>query len=602
MPTVSVAKADILRVIDAPGMTDEQFGDLCFRFGIELDEVTTEAEEQLKETNRAADDASHEVLYKIDIPANRYDLLCLEGIGRALRIFLGKSAMPTYRAVAPADMLRINVRPATAQIRPYVVCAVLRDITFTETSYKSFIALQDKLHQNLCRRRKLVAIGTHDLDTISGPFVYDARAPTDISFVALKQSKLMNAVELLDLYERDAHLRPFVPLIKDSPVYPVIYDANGVVLSMPPIINGEHSKITLKTRNVFIESTALDRTKAYVVLNTLLAMFSEYCAAPFTYEPVLVHYEDGSSPDDVTPHADSYDIEASVEYINQCTGLQQSADAIREGLLAMQLPSSLKDDDTLTVHVPITRSDVLHACDVMEDVAIAYGFDNLPAAPPNTMTVGKELPMNKLSDAVRSEIGMAGFTEILTFALNSHDESFKCMRLEPVDCVEIANPKTPEYQVARMSLLPSMLKTLSHNRSVPLPIRLFEVSDVVMLDADSDTGARNERKVCASYSAVAGGFEVIHGLVDRIMLVLGSLHEADVASARVAPLTVFRYVRAQHPSYIDSHCAAIEVRPALSSSEWQRVGVFGALHPEVISNFDLKVPVCAVEFSLGAFL
>lgn len=39
----------------------------------------------------------------------------------------------------------------------------------------SFIDLQDKLHQNICRRRTLVAIGTHDLDTIQGPFTYNVR-------------------------------------------------------------------------------------------------------------------------------------------------------------------------------------------------------------------------------------------------------------------------------------------------------------------------------------------------------------------------------------------------------------------------------------------
>lgn len=142
-------------------------------------------------------------------------------------------------------------------IRPYVVGAILRDVKFTQESYESFIDLQDKLHQNICRKRTLVAIGTHDYDTIKGPFVYDARKPEDIKFVPLNKTESMDAAKLMDVYQHDLKLRAFLPIIRDSPVYPVIYDANGVVLSLPPIINGDHSKIKLETKNVFIECTAV---------------------------------------------------------------------------------------------------------------------------------------------------------------------------------------------------------------------------------------------------------------------------------------------------------------------------------------------------------
>lgn len=161
------------------------------------------------------------------------------------------------------------------------MAAVLRGVNFTKASYDSFIDLQDKLHQNVCRKRTLVAIGTHDLDTVKGPFVYDAQKPEDIVFIPLKQTKEFNARDLLEHYLTDEHLKAYVPIIKDSPVYPVIRDSNGVVLSLPPIINGEHSKITLTTTNVFIECTATDQYKAEVVLETLVCLFAEYCAEPF---------------------------------------------------------------------------------------------------------------------------------------------------------------------------------------------------------------------------------------------------------------------------------------------------------------------------------
>lgn len=108
-------------------------------------------------------------------------------------------------------------------------------------------------------------------------------------FVPLKQTREFKANELMDHYlEHDQKLRKFVPIIKDSIVYPVIYDANRTVLSLPPIINGSHSAITLDTRDVFIECTATDLTKAQIVLNTVCCMFAEYCEVPFEVEPVEV--------------------------------------------------------------------------------------------------------------------------------------------------------------------------------------------------------------------------------------------------------------------------------------------------------------------------
>lgn len=173
--------------------------------------------------------------------------------------------------------------------------AVLRNVTFTQAAYDSFIDLQDKLHQNICRKRSLVAIGTHDLDTISGPFRYRALPPTDIAFVPLNQTRRLNGAELMEFYATHAQLKQYLPIIRESPLYPVIYDSNDVVLSLPPIINSDHSKITLATRNVLIECTATDLTKAIVVLDTIVCMFSQHCAEPFTVEPMDVLQADGQT-------------------------------------------------------------------------------------------------------------------------------------------------------------------------------------------------------------------------------------------------------------------------------------------------------------------
>src|ERR1700760_792190 len=166
-------------------------------------------------------------------------MLCFEGIAMNLNIFRGRMDLPNYRLKPPAggEIQTMFVDPEVEKVRPLVSCAILRNIKFTKERYESFIALQDKLHANLARQRTLVSIGTHDLDTIKGPFHYKALPPKDIKFVPLNQKKEMNATELMEFYEKDKHLSRFLPIIRDSPVYPVIYDSNDVVLSLPPIIN-----------------------------------------------------------------------------------------------------------------------------------------------------------------------------------------------------------------------------------------------------------------------------------------------------------------------------------------------------------------------------
>lgn len=309
------------------------------------------------------------------------------------------------------------IEPETAQIRPFALAAVLRNITFTQASYESFIDLQDKLHQNICRKRSLVAIGTHDLDTLTGPFYYRAKAPADITFVPLNQTKQMTGAEMMDFYATHAQLKQYLPIIRDSPVFPIIYDANDVVLSMPPIINSNHSKITLATKNVFVDITATDLTKAKVVLDTIVCMFSGHCADPFTVEPVDVIGPDGQT-------SVAYpELAYRMEYISPVTansyiGIDETPESITKSLTKMYLNAELTTTTgEIAVEIPPTRHDVIHACDIYEDVAISHGYNNIKRTLPRTMHIGRQFPLNKLTEQLREQIAQAGFTEALTFAL-----------------------------------------------------------------------------------------------------------------------------------------------------------------------------------------
>ncbi|KAJ1802660.1 phenylalanine--tRNA ligase subunit beta, partial [Coemansia sp. RSA 2599] len=414
----------------------------------------------------------------------------------------------------------------------------------TKERYQSFIDLQDKLHQNLCRKRTLVAIGTHDLDTIQGPFTYEARKPEDIKFVPLNQTEEMDGNRVIEFYEKDRKISKYLDIIKDSPVYPVVYDSTSTVLSLPPLINSDHSKISVDTKNIFIEATATDMTKANMVLNIIVTMFSGYCAEPFTVEPVEVVYPDGQSF--VYPNLEQRTMETTAKYLNHIVGIDQSSDEIVTLLKKMSLEATVEKSsdgvsgllkkisltgkssekhgdevasEKILVKFPATRPDILQECDIAEDLAIAFGYNRIPRAQNNEATVGKALPLNKLTDLVRKEIAMAGWTEALTLSLCSHDENFKFLRRTDNgdEAVVLKKPKSIECQICRSTMLPGLLKTIRENRKYPIPFKIFEVSDVVFKNPAKERRAQTERRACALFSSRMAQFEVIQGLLDTVM-------------------------------------------------------------------------------------
>ncbi|KDQ20712.1 hypothetical protein BOTBODRAFT_26731 [Botryobasidium botryosum FD-172 SS1] len=612
MPTVSVDKADLYERLGR-SYTTEEFDHLCFEFGIELDEDTTEEVEEAIKKGLPAERPQ----LKIEIPANRYDLLCIEGISRALRIFLEKDPATQYKLVPPADgkLVTMQITKETGLIRPYAAAAILRNVRFTPRSYASFIDLQEKLHQNICRRRSLVSMGTHDLDTIQAPFKYTARPPRDIKFVPLGKSESYDAETLFSVYEAEkSHLAKYLHIVQDSPVYPVIYDKDGILLSMPPIINSEHSKITLNTRNIFMEITATDETKLNIVTNILATMFSEYAEEPFTIEPVRIILADGTER--VTPDISVRKTTARASYINSCTGTNLSAEEISKLLCRMSLEATVSktDPDTLAVEIPTTRPDILHECDIMEDAAIAFGFNNLPKTFPATSTVAQPLAVSKLSDLIRRECAMAGWVEVLPLILCSHEENFAWLNRtdDGTQVVKLANPKTLEYQVVRTTLLPGLLKTIRENKVHPLPIRIFETSDVVVKDKTVERQARNIRKAAAVWCNKTAGFEVVHGLLDRLMAMLEvpRIGNADKNS------TIGYYLKeVEDPTFFPGRAANIYYRspasvtrtdsdgkPTSFVSEDLNIGILGILHPSVLQNFEISYPCSALEFTLEPFL
>jgi len=627
MPTVSVFH-DSLEAALNQTVTEESFQELCFEFGLELDDVTNDYEIALRERGAAAAEGlSQRTIYKVDVPANRYDLLCIEGLVRALKVFKCLIPVPTYTLSSPRPQanMKITVNASVAQIRAFCTCAVLRDVTFDEDRYASFIDLQDKLHQNLCRRRTLVSMGTHDLATLKPPFTYEALPPKDIVFVPLSQTEKMDGHRMMEVLSQHQQLKAYLPIIRDSPVYPVIFDSNRVVCSLPPIINSEHSKIRLSTKDVFIECTATDLTKANIVLNTVVAMFAEHCARPFVAEAVEVVYADDypantfAKPGSkfITPDLNTRPMPADISRMKQALSLNHlTGEQVRDLIRRMSIPCDIdkKDPNVLRVDVPVTRSDIMHECDLVEDVAIAYGYNNLRTEVPQTYGGASQQPINHLTELLRIEMGLTGWTECYNWALVSRRENYDMLRHEPkpeelwrpvarpreyLPCspaVSISNPKTKDFEILRTTLLPGVLKCLASNKHLPPPIRLFEMSDIVIQEPTRDVGARNVRYVCAVNAGSTPQFAVLHGVLDQLMYALNCCPEHEEENSGKKKRT-FRLVPSDDCAFLTGRQAHIVVDDSV-------LGIIGELHPEVINSrgFDVNLATSAFELNVEPFL
>jgi len=257
----------------------------------------------------------------------------------------------------------------------------------------------------------------------------------------------------------------------------------------------------------------------------------------------------------------------------------------------MQLSAQLFGQSTISVIVPPTRSDIFHACDVMEDVAVAYGFNKIVKTIPDTNTDGKQQPINKLAELLRSEIAQMGFNEVVNFALCSRDENFTFLgKKDDGSAVTIANPKTLEFQVCRTSLIPGVLKTLANSKGHHIPMRVFELQDIVTKRTDNDVGAGNTRNLSIAYCGHTSGFEFVHGALDRVFAMLRIPLDANREGKKgyfVKPI--------ENGTFFPKRCANIYFNGKV-------IGIMGIVHPQVLENFEIPYPTSILEINVEPFL
>lgn len=502
---------------------------------------------------------------RLEVAHNRSDLLSVEGIARALSGFLGiRRGLPSHR-LRDSDIV-VEVDASTGEVRPFVVGGVVEGVRFTDASIVQLMQVQDKLHETLGRNRRKVAIGIHDLDRVRPPFRYTTVAPNGIRFVPLNMDRELTPAQILREHPKGIE---YGHLLRDFGRYPLIIDSQNEVLSMPPIINGQLTQVTADTHRLFIDVTGTDEPAVNQVLRILMTGFAERRSK---LRSVDVRYPKRRVR---TPDLRPRRYRLSVEHVNELIGIDINPRQVSAIARRMRYGVAGIKGGGLTLLAPPYRVDLMHEVDLIEDIAIGYGYDKLEPTLPTVVTMGEGYPLERISDRARRVLTGLGFIEAMTYTLTNPKTNFELMRTRG-EAAEITNPVSEEYTIVRTSLLPCLLGVLRTNRRRELPQRVFEVGDVVLLDAGAETGARNARRVAAAMIGPEAGFTNIKAVAEALLRELGITYEVEAT---------------EHPSFLEGRAAEFIVNG-------KRLGIVGELHPEVILGFELGYPVAAFELDL----
>ncbi|HIQ03425.1 MAG TPA: phenylalanine--tRNA ligase subunit beta [Desulfurococcales archaeon] len=547
MPTIRVKKSRLKKLIN-PEILDEELKHLLFSIGCEVEEVGENDE------------------WNIEVNASRLDMLMSEGIARAVKGILGiELGIPKYNIVDTG--ITVIVDPTVKNVRPYVVCAAVYDLNMDEDLLNEIMQFQEKLHITIARNRRKAAIGLHDLDKIkSNTIYYKALPPDKIKFRPLHELTEMTGREILEKTEKG---KEYAHLLIDKPLYPLLVTSTGIVLSMPPIINSDYTKIETSTRNIFIDITGSDINTLIKLLDILVTTLAE---ASKTRKIGLVRVEYPHSEIEVLklPKLEYTKMVVTVKGLNSIIGLNLDVNDIVKLLRKMRLECRVLDKDKLEVTIPPYRHDIIGEVDIAEDVAIAYGYHNLTPEPPTIYTIGRELPKTTFTRLIRELMVGFGFQEVVTYMLVSR-------RLQELivdtGILELENPVVEYMDSIRASLLPSHIVFAAENQYKEHPIKIFEVGDVVVYKDDMVYTETHLAALILSYKV---GFEDIHAVLHMLLKNLGLKY-------KLKPY---------------EHKAFIKGRTAIVVIEGEERGIIGEVNPELLEKLKIVYPIAAFEINL----
>ncbi len=509
---------------------------------------------------------------KVEFFPNRPDNLSVEGVARSFKGFIGQeTGLPEYSIEESGESVKVD--NDVAAIRPYIGFAKIEGVDFKGDKLKYVMDFQENLHWVIGRDRKKVAIGIHNADAVQAPYHYIATEPDQNAFIALEKDSPMTPKEILTEHDKG---KDYAHLIEDFDKYPLILDKDENVLSMPPIINGELTKISEDVENIIVDVTGTDERAVNQTLNIICSSFAEVGGK---IKSMDVIYDDKTiTTPDLTPQITNVHVDIANELIG---GTDLDANQIQELLKKARFDAEIINDNELKVYIPAYRTDILHEVDVVENIAIQYKINDIEAELPEVSTVAYPHKWFTTEKQIREVMVGLGFQEIMSLMLTSEEAHYENMLQEEKEHVEVLRPITIDRTMIRTSLINSLMEFLEDNKHEDLPQKIFEIGDVLYLDENQENKVVTSKKLAGLICHSQANFTEMKSTVTAILNNLGySMELSD----------------SENPSFIPGRVA--DIKGVAENGEIK--GFFGEISPEVITNFTLDYPVIGFEIEFLA--
>jgi phenylalanyl-tRNA synthetase beta chain len=497
----------------------------------------------------------------VEIFPNRPDLLSEQGMARALSSFM--DIKPGFRNyIVKKSGVKVIIDKSVKGIRPYTACAIIKGLKLDDERIKELIQIQEKLHITYGRNRKKAAIGIYPLEHIRTPIYYKALHPEEIKFKPLDLNKDLTGSQILAIHPTG---REYGYLLEGKDKYPVFIDAKQAIMSMPPIINSNNvGKISLNTKDVFIECSGFDFNHLHVCLNMVVTAMADMGGQIYSVE---LQYPEKKY---VTPELAGRNIKLDLDYVNKILGT-----TFKEPDLKKYLGRMGHDYKNKIAIVPNYRADILHPIDLVEDIAIAYGYEKFNGTLSNFSSVAHEKPIERFKESLRELLIGMGLIEVKNFHLTNKNVQTKLMNYN-IELAELENSVTQDYNVLRAWIIPSLMETLKYNKHYDYPQNIFEMGTVFRIDDSQDIGLHEVERLGIVFCGNDANFTKAKQVLDNI---------SDALSIK------YDLSDTDHGSFIKGRSGRMIVNGS-------KIAYIGEMHPQVLSNWTIDMPVAAIEINV----
>ena len=466
------------------------------------------------------------------------------------------------------------INPSVNPIRPVVmgICA-FGDGAISSGLVKEIISTQEDLHNGIGRGRRKASIGIHDLDKLKFPISYKTVSNNE-RFVPLDENIPFSCGEILEKLEVG---KKYENILKSSYLtysrYPVLTDSLDRVISFPPIINSEFSKIEKTTKNLLVEITGSNTDTTIDMLSIMTYFLFD---AGFSIKPVFIQDEQVNFSS--TSNIKNSIMDLNKNYVNKILGLDLDIKEIEECLHKSRIGTKINGDNNIICEIPAYRIDINSEIDLVEEVMIGFGILNLKPMT-STFRSGSFDLFHKKLDYLRDMLIGFGFQEVVNFNLINEKIQYDLMNIShPLNTIRVEKPKSSGHEIMRDSLIPSLLNNLSHNVHEEYPQKIFEIGKCFKIEGKNII---ENWHLCIAISHKNIGYTELKSVLEYIM--------------KIVQTTKFATKSTTNSIYIDGRCASI-LLDGLS------VGHLGEIHPKIIDDFSIRTPIGTIEIDLSSFL